>query len=161
MANSDMFLKLEGQKTGVIKGESHDSAFPNQIDVLGWSWGMSTSSSIGGSGPSGRSSLNELRIRKATDRASTALMSVMRTNEIIKEGVLTVRKAGGVQIEYLTISVRRGRITSFEISGLDGPRLSEELSIAFESIEVEYHEQDKTGAKKGGSSFSAEARSEA
>ncbi len=158
MAIGDMFLLLEGEKSGVVKGESSDSVYPGQIEVTGWSWGMTTSSTIGGAGKAGRSALSELRLRKLTDTASTALMSVMRNNELIKKAVLTVRKAGGVQIDYLSVTIRKGRITYFEIAAPDGPQLSEELSIAFESIDVEYHEQDQKGGRKGGSMFSAEVR---
>ena len=43
MAKSDMFLLIEGQKTGTVKGESVDKVYPAQIDVYGWSWGMSSS----------------------------------------------------------------------------------------------------------------------
>lgn len=158
MALGDMFLKMEGQKSGVVKGESSDKDHKGEIDVLGWSWGMSTSSTIGGAGAGSRTSLSELRIRKLTDTASTALMSVMRNNELIKEAVLTVRKAGGVQINYFSIKIKRGRITSFEIAAPSGPVLSEELAIAFESIEVEYYEQDQQGGRKGGSTFQTEVR---
>ena len=158
MATGDMFLMVEGEKSGVVKGESNDSVYPGQIDITGWSWGMTTSSTIGGSGGKGRSALSELRVRKLTDTASTALMSVMRNNELIKKAVLTVRKAGGVQIDYLCVTVRNGRITNFEIAAPNGPQLSEELSIAFETIDVEYHEQDHKGGRKGGSMFSATAR---
>jgi type VI secretion system secreted protein Hcp len=159
MASGDMFLKVESRRTGVVAGESTDSVHPNQIEVLGWSWGMKTSQTIGGSGPSSRSSLSELRISKLVDTATTPLMSIMRNNDLIKEAVLTVRKAGGVQIDFLVITVKEGRITSYDISAPSGPVVAEEFSIAFEQIEVQYHAQDQKGAKKGGSSFLAEVRS--
>ena len=161
MASGDMFLMIDGERTGVVKGESNDSVYPGQIDVTGWSWGMTTSAAIGGSGSGARSQLSELRVRKLTDTASTALMSVMRNNELIKKAVLTVRKAGGVQIDYLTVTLKKARITYFEIAAPSGPQLSEELSIAFESIEVEYYAQDQKGGRKGGSLFSAEVRDHA
>jgi type VI protein secretion system component Hcp len=36
----DMFLSVKGAKSGPIKGESQDTAHPDEIEVLGWSWGM-------------------------------------------------------------------------------------------------------------------------
>jgi type VI secretion system secreted protein Hcp len=158
MASGDMFLKLEGARTGVVKGESTDSAHDKEMQVLGWSWGMSTSQTVGGAGAGSRSSLSVLRISKLVDTASTALMSVMRNNELIKSAVLSVRKAGGVQIDYLIITVKGGRITSYDIAAPSGPVVTEEFSIAFEEIEVQYHEQDSKGARKGSSSFVAEVR---
>ena len=158
MASGDMFLKLEGARTGVVTGESTDSVHPGEIEVLGWSWGMSTAQTMGGAGAASRSALSQLRIRKLVDTGTTPLMSVMRNNELIKEAVLTVRKAGGVQIDFLVITVKGGRITSYEIAAPAGPVVSEEFSIAFEQIEVQYHAQDQKGARKGGSTFIAETR---
>jgi type VI secretion system secreted protein Hcp len=156
MAKGDMFLLIDGQKTGAIKGESADKVYTGQIDVLGWSWGMSSSTAIGGASSGVKTSLSELRIVKAVDAATTPLMSVMRSGEIIKKGVLTVRKAGGTQIDYFTITIERGRITAIEVASQDGPDLTEQMSIAFEKIEVQYFAQDDKGARKGGSTFSAQ-----
>ena len=156
MAKGDMFLLIDGQKTGTIKGESADKVYTGQIDVLGWSWGMSSSTAIGGASSGAKTSLSELRIVKAVDTATTPLMSVMRSGEIIKKGVLTVRKAGGTQIDYFTITIERGRITAIEVASQDGPDLTEQLSIAFEKIEVQYFAQDDKGARKGGSTFTTQ-----
>lgn len=158
MAAADMFLLVEGTKTGPVKGESSDSVYPSQIDVLGWSWGMSSSSAIGGAGGAAKTSLSELRIRKQADTATTALLSVMRTGELIKKAVLTVRKGGGAPIDYFTLTIEQGRITAYDLESQAGPVLSEQLSIAFERIEVQYFAQDQKGARKGGSSFVAEVR---
>ena len=95
MARSDMFLKVTGQRTGEILGESNDKVFANQIDVQDWSWGMTAPTAIGGQ-RTGRVQIQELKIVKGVDRASTALMAVMNTNETLTTAVLTVRKAGGV-----------------------------------------------------------------
>jgi type VI secretion system secreted protein Hcp len=156
MAKGDMFLLIDGQKTGAIKGESADKVYPGQIDVLGWSWGMESSTAIGGGSTGARTSLSALRIVKGVDAATTPLMSVMRSGEIIKKGVLTVRKAGGVQIDYFTITIERGRIVSMEVASGAGPELTEQLSIVFEKIEVQYFAQDDKGARKGGSVFTTQ-----
>jgi type VI secretion system secreted protein Hcp len=158
MASADMFLLLEGQRTGFVKGESTDSVYPGQIDVLGWAWGMTSSAAIGGAGGAAKTALSELRIRKQADTATTGLMSVMRNGEVIKKAVLTVRKGGGVPIDYFTLSIQQGRITAYELESQAGPVLSEQLSIAFEKIEVQYFAQDSKGARKGGSTFSTEVR---
>jgi type VI secretion system secreted protein Hcp len=158
MASPDMFLLLEGQKTGTVKGESADSVYPGQIDVLGWTWGMTSSAAIGGAGGAAKTALSELRIRKLADTATTALMSVMRNGELIKKAVLTVRKSGGAPIDYFTVTIQQGRITAYDVESQAGPVLSEQLAIAFEKIEVQYFAQDNKGARKGGSTFSTEVR---
>ncbi len=158
MAKGDMFLLVDGQKTGPIKGESTDKTYPGQIDVLGWSWGMSSSNAMGGASASAKAALSELRITKSVDAATTALMSVMRSNEVIKKAVLTVRKAGGTQIDYFTLTIEKGRITALDVTSdpAGGPDLLEQMSIAFEKIEVQYYAQDDKGARKGGSTFTTQ-----
>jgi type VI secretion system secreted protein Hcp len=80
----DMFLMVKGAKHGVIKGESQDTAHKGEIDVLSWSWGMQGRPSLGGGGASGKATINDLKIVKRLDSASTALMGALRTNEQIQ-----------------------------------------------------------------------------
>jgi type VI secretion system secreted protein Hcp len=156
MALADMFLLIEGQKTGKISGESKDAVYPGQIQILDWSWGMSSSASMAGTSATNRTALSELSIVKNVDTASTALMSVMRSNEVIKKGVITVRKAGNNPLDYFQIIIEKGRITAYAVGSQTGPVLTEKLSIAFEKIEVHYSAQDDTGGKKATSTFSAQ-----
>ena len=156
MALGDMFLYIEGQKTGKILGESKDAVYSGQMHINGWSWGMSSSGSMGGGTGSAKTALSEISISKDVDTASTALMSVMRNNEQIKKGVITVRKAGSKPIDYFKIIFEKARITSHTVGSQSGPELTEQLSIAFEKIEVQYCAQDDSGGAKGASTFTAE-----
>jgi type VI secretion system secreted protein Hcp len=158
MAKGDIVLRVEGKATGAITGESASAASAGAIDVSEWSWGMSGPSSLGGAGAASRVALSELRITKGVDKASTALMGVMRSNEQIKKAVLTVRKSGvNPPIDYLVITIKRGRVTAFDIGTVapDKPELVERLSIAFEEIEITYSAQDDKGGKTAASTFSA------
>lgn len=156
MAKSDMFLLVEGQKSGVIKGESSDLVYSGQIDVIGWSWGMSSPAHIGGIDASSRVNLLQLQISKAVDSATPPLMACMNSNELIKKVVLTVRKAGGEQIDYFKLQIERCRITSLEVGSTSGPELNEKLSIAFEKIEVQYFPQGEDGGALASKIFDAE-----
>ena len=158
MAKGDMVLRMDGKSSGAIKGESNSAAYPDAIDVKEWSWGMSGPSVLGGEGASSRVALSELRITKSVDRSSTALMTVMRRNEQIKKAVLTVRKGGGMPIDYLTITIERARITAFDIGTVapDEPELVERLSIAFEKVEISYAAQTSQGGKSAASTFTAD-----
>lgn len=159
MAKADMFLRLTGQKTGAVKGESDAKNHEGEIEIDSWSWGMSSSGAMGGAGTAARTALSELRIEKRADSASTQLMSVMRSNELIKEAVLSVRKAGvNPPIDYMVITILKGRITSFDIGSKasGSPELVERLAIAFEQIDITYSAQDERGSKKAGSTFTAQ-----
>ena len=70
-AAGDMFLMVKGAKCGLIKGESQDTQHKGEIDVLSWSWGMQAKPSLGGGAATGKASINELKILKKVDSAST------------------------------------------------------------------------------------------
>lgn len=158
MALGDMFLKVEGTRSGPIKGESNDATHGGEIEVLDWSWGMRAGSAMSGAGTAAKTSLDSLQVSKAVDSASTALMSVMRNNELLKKVVLTVRKAGNNPIEYLLVTLENARVTSYDIATTPGEsyKLTEKILFSFEKISVDYYPQDDKGARKGGSNFTAQ-----
>jgi len=114
-----MFLKVKGAKRGDISGEAQDQTHKNEIEVLAWSWGMQGKSSLGGGGATGKATMRELRITKRIDKSSTALMSALRTNEVIKEATLTLRKIGKTPLEYLKIKIEDGRVMAIDLDAGD------------------------------------------
>lgn len=160
MAKADMFLKVEGTKQGPIKGEAVDSQHADEIEVIGWNWGMD-SSSTAFSTTTAKTTMQELVVRKRADSATTGLMSALRASEIIKKATLSIHKAGGAaSVPYLVITVEKARILSHRIRNeTDGaPELCEELRLAFFKVKVEYRPQDLTGAGKGVHTFEAEVQ---
>jgi type VI secretion system secreted protein Hcp len=152
----DIFLMVKGAKHGVIKGESQDTDHKGEIDVLSWSWGMQGRPSLGGGAASGKATINDLKIVKRLDSASTALMQALRTNEPIQKAVLTQRKAGKGQLEYLKVTIEQGRVTALTVDAGEtaaGPQVLERVSLTFNKIEVEYVPQGKDGLPQGGMTF--------
>jgi len=158
MAQVDMFLKIEGAKQGPIKGEASDAKHKDEIEVLAWSWGMEGNNIHGQA--TARMNMHQLKITKLVDSATTALMSSLRSNEVLKKAVLTVRKAGGQDpVEYFRITVEKGRVTSLVAqSGEDDDpsRLTEHLSISFSKVNVEYVPQGADGVRRGAMTFEAD-----
>jgi type VI secretion system secreted protein Hcp len=151
-----MFLMVKGAKHGVIKGESQDTQHKAEIDVLSWSWGMQGRATLGGGVATGKAAMNDLKIVKRVDSASTALMLALRTNEPIQKAVLTLRKAGKSQVEFLKITIEQGRVTSLTVDGGDSSGsadLVEKVSFSYNKIEVEYVPQGKDGLPQGGMTF--------
>lgn len=161
MAQRDMFVRIEGTKQGLIKGESVDPKHPDEIDVLAWSWGMDASHEALGA-RSGRTSLQELQISKRVDSATTALMAALRSNEVIKKLKLTVRKSGGVDsLDYFSITLEKARITHHHVEGgteADSSTLSEVFRVGFQKIAVEYQPQTKTGGSRGAMIFETDVQ---
>jgi type VI secretion system secreted protein Hcp len=151
-----MFFKVKGAKHGDIQGEAQDQKHKNEIEVLSWSWGMQGRSSLGGGRATGKATLRELRIVKKVDRASTALMSALRTNEEIKEGVLTLRKTGGSKLEYMKITIQGGRVMALDVDAGDdkgSSTLLERVSFSFNKISIEYTPQGGDGLPQGTTTF--------
>lgn len=159
MAKADMFLKVDGARHGPIKGESQDVEHKDEIDLIGWSWGMKAKTAMSAAGEAPKVTIHELEVVKRVDSASTALMAAMRNNELIKKAVLSVRKAGGSQMEYVKFTIQNGRVTSYDLrSGdIEGERgLTENVTFSFQRVSVEYTPQGADGGKRGAMMFETE-----
>lgn len=143
----DMFLKIEG-----VDGESNDHAHTDEIDVLAWSWGMSQSGTthMGGGGGSGKVSVQDMSFTKYIDKSSADLMLACCNGKHYGEALLTVRKAGETPVEYLKITMSDLIITSVSTGGSGGEdRLTENVTLNFAKVKVEYKEQTEKGAGTG------------
>ncbi|MBU3004982.1 Hcp family type VI secretion system effector [Paraglaciecola arctica] len=141
----DQFLKLDG-----IDGEAQDKVKAKEIDVLAWSWGMSQNGTthMGSGSGAGKVNIQDLSITKYVDLASTVLMQKCTLGEHIKEGTLTVRKAGGEQMEYIVITMKDIIVTSVSTGGSGGEdRLTENVSLNFGEYKIVYTEQTPQGGK--------------
>jgi type VI secretion system secreted protein Hcp len=133
MAHEDFFLKVETEKGGAVKGEAQDTDHKDEIDVIGWSWGMSAPTSATGT-RKGRAAIHQLVVRKRADSSSTALMGAVARNDKIKTAVLTARRAGKGQQTYLKITLHKAYVTSFEVQGGggdEGTGTVEQVKLAF------------------------------
>jgi type VI secretion system secreted protein Hcp len=143
----DMFLKLDG-----IKGESKDHKHKDTIHIESFSWGLSQTGAhgSGGGGGAGKVSVHDISITKFVDKATTALMLACANGKHLKEGLITVRKAGEKPVEYLKIKLEDILISGVQFAGHGGDLLSENVTLNFSKFGVEYMEQDEKGAGKAG-----------
>ena len=146
---ADIFLKL-----GDIKGESSDDKHKGEIDVLAWSWGVSnpTSMASGGGGGRGKVSFQDLHFTHYVDKASPNLLKMCATGEHIKEATLTQRKQGKGQQEYLLIKLTDVMVSSVQDGGT-GDQLTENFTLAFAKVDLEYKPQKADGSLDAGIHF--------
>jgi type VI secretion system secreted protein Hcp len=145
---ADYFLKLDPK----VEGESPDSKHKGEIELESWSFGVSNNSSAlqGGGSGSGKSNPLDLNITKKTDKASARLAQAVAMGDHFKSAILTVRKAGGTQQEYLTITLSDVFISSYQAGGSGGGNLPmEQLSLNYAKILQEYKEQKPDGSLGG------------
>jgi len=142
MSVSDMFLKVQG-----ITGEASDSDHKGEIDVVSWSWGIH--GNIDRGVPAGKAQYRDLQIVKRVDRASPTLMQYLSGYKLADQAVLTVRKAGTNQLEYLKIELKEVRIRTLDLE-THGAEVVERIALGFTWVTVTYVPQGPTGAVGGG-----------
>lgn len=142
----DMFIRI-----GTLKGESRDSVHKEKIDVLAWSWGCSNSGTahVGGGAGAGKVNVQDISITKYIDKCSPPLLLACCKGTHYDDAELIVRKAGDTPVEYVKITLSEVLITSVSTGGSGGEdRLTENVSLNFAKVKVEYTEQDAKGAAK-------------
>jgi len=143
----DMFMKI-----GSLKGESKDKTHTGEIDVLAWSWGMSNSGSahVGGGAGAGKVNVQDLSFTKYVDLTSPDLMLACCNGKHFDTAMLVVRKAGEKPLEYIKIKLTEVLITSVSTGGSGGEdRLTENVTLNFAKVNVDYVEQTATGGEGG------------
>jgi type VI secretion system secreted protein Hcp len=144
----DTFLKIAD-----IKGESQVKGFEDQIQLLAWSWGMSQSGTThdGSGSGAGKVNVQDLSFTHYVDASTPTLMLACCKGSHYPEATLTMRKAGGDPLPYLTIKLTDLIITSVSTGSSSGEdRQTENITLNFGAFEVSYQPQDNKGAKKGG-----------
>jgi type VI secretion system secreted protein Hcp len=146
---SDIFAKL-----GDIKGESLDSKHKDEIEVLSYSWGVTNAGSMahGSGGGEGKATFHDLSFVHKIDKASPVLMQACATGVHIKEATITHRKAGKEQHEYMIVKLNDVIVTGVTHGG-SGDGHSENVSLSFAKVAVEYKPQKADGSLDAGIHF--------
>ena len=148
---SDIFAKI-----GDIKGESFDDKHKDEIEVLSFSWGVANAANIGGGGGgggAGRATFHDLSFTHTIDKASPKLLQACATGAHLKEATITHRKAGKGQQEYLIIKMNDIIITGVSLGDNSGGAGSENVSLAFAKVDLEYRPQNPNGTLDPGIHF--------
>ena len=147
---ADIFAKI-----GDIKGESLDAKHKDEIEVLSFSWGVTSSASIspGGGGGAGKATFQDLSIVHHIDKASPLLLKACATGAHLKEAIITHRKAGKGQQEFLIVKMNDIIITGVTHGGVSGQLASETVTLAFAKVDFEYKPQKADGSLDAGIHF--------
>jgi type VI secretion system secreted protein Hcp len=142
-SHADMFLKLDG-----VEGESTDNSHKNEIELLSFSFGATQPGSAGHGGGAGigKVQVHDFAFSKYLDKASPKLFAACASGQHFPKAVLTCRKAGGSQQEYLKVTFTEAIVSNLTNSGHEGSTLpTEQVSLNFSKIEIEYKPQDEKG----------------
>ncbi len=146
----DVFLKLDG-----IDGESLDHKHKGEIELASFSFGLANpgSHNLGSGAAAGKVSFQEFHFTSKVTKASPKLMLACAGGQHIKEGTVTVRKAGGESSdnatqEFLFYKFQTVVITSVQDGGTGGGSGDlpvESVSFVFAKVNVEYKPQNPDG----------------
>ena len=156
-ARSDVFLSLTTKRAGKIKGEATTAGHEDDIEIVGWGWGVQANTAIGSGAATARRSYKHLSLVKGIDAASTGLLSALASNDEVREAKLTMRKAGGEALDYFVMTLAGARVVAVDIEVGAGGVPIEHVSIAFAKVDIEYQRQETAGIGSGACSFSDEA----
>lgn len=146
---TDYTLKID-----TAPGESKRDGAVDEIDVLSWSWGASQTGtmSYGGGGGGGKVNFNDFTFTMKVNKASPVLYLRCCDGEHLKQAVLTCRKAGGKQQDFLKITFKDLIVTSYSIGGSNGSDdiPMESFSLSAAQTEFLYKEQKIDGTLAAG-----------
>jgi type VI secretion system secreted protein Hcp len=140
----DIFAKL-----GDIKGESTDAKHKDEIEILSFSWGVTSAAPAGGAGGvGGKAVFQDLSIVHRIDKASPQLLRACATGKHLPDATITHRKAGKGQQEYLIVKMNDVVITGVVHGGNAGQQdaTSETVSLTFAKVDFEYKPQKPDGS---------------
>ena len=143
MASIDYFLKLDG-----ITGESADSKHKGEIEVLSFSFAESHMGPTGiGGGGAGKVEMSDFSFTARTSKASPQLFQHCASGKHIKQALLTVRKAGQSQQEYLKIKLNDVLVSAYALDGdVDEGQLHDAFSLNFVKLSYDYAPQKADGS---------------
>jgi type VI secretion system secreted protein Hcp len=143
MAAIDYFLKLDG-----ITGESPDAKHKGELEVLSFSFAeaQSGTSGHGGGGGAGKVEMSDFTFTARTSKASPQLFLHCAQGKHIKQAMLTVRKAGQAQQEYLKIKLNDVLVSSYALSGAEGEGTHDAFSLNFVKLSFDYAPQKADGS---------------
>lgn len=141
----DYFLKIDS-----IPGESLDAKHKGEIDVQAWSWGETNPappSAPGSGGGAGKVQMQDFNFTARMSKASPNLMLACASGKHLKSAVLTARKAGKPQAEFLTFSLSDILVSAYQTGGAEGEVVPmDSVSLNFSKIQVEYKQQNPDGS---------------
>jgi type VI secretion system secreted protein Hcp len=141
----DYFLKIDG-----IPGESQDAKHKGEIDLASFTWpGVQhpVSSGGGGGAGAGKATFSDFEVAMRVNKASPLLFLAAATGKHIKSAMLTARRAGKEQQEFLVFKFSDVVISSYRTAAdtETGAVPVDHVAFDFGRITVDYRPQRADG----------------
>ena len=130
-----------------IPGDSVDDKHSKSIDVLGFSFGASNSSSLTGSGwSSSKPSVQQMQFSAFQGSQSPLLFLRTLNGKHLTSALLQGVTAGDSPRKFLEVDLKDVLVASYVVSGSEGSSPTESFSLAFGSIRYSIYLQGPDGA---------------
>jgi len=146
--HADYFLKIDS-----IAGDSTDAQHPGEIELNSYAWSKEGTPGLeqsgvtgGGGGGAGKVQLHDIFFSENVSKASPQLMMATASGKHFKEAVLSVRKAGKSQQQFMVIKLSDIMISSYRTTGQDQSLPTDEFSLSFGRVEFSYMPQKADGS---------------
>jgi type VI secretion system secreted protein Hcp len=137
----DTHIKFDG-----VDGESLHSDHKNEIEILSWNWNVTNpvNASGGGSGM-GKATPGELTFTHLYDKSSPILAKKCAQGVHFKDAILTARKSGEGQKDFLKATLKEVFITGVQTSADGEGAIQETVNLSYAEVEFAYKPQDDKG----------------
>ena len=152
---SDVHIKFEG-----VDGEATHKDHKGEIEVLSWSWSAvngSASKSGGGSGK-GKGDPGDFSFTHVYDKASPVLAKKCVQGVHFPTVVVTARKSGEGQKDFLKVTMKEVFITAVSPAGGSSGEIMENVAMSYGDVEFAYKPQDDKGGLGGEVKFGWNAK---
>ena len=141
----DTHAKFDG-----VEGESVHEAHKGEVELLSWSWNVHNESAAGGGGSGkGKATPGNMTIVHNYDKASPVLAKKCAQGVHFKEVVITARKSGEGQKDFIKVAMKEVFITGVQPSASQDGGIVEQVSMSYGEIEFAYKAQDEKGGTGG------------
>lgn len=149
----DIFIKITAQIQGVITGESLDIKHKGEIQAESFHWEIKQPVDMtSGFVAAGKRQYSFFVFRMKSQVASVKLMNAIITGEPLKEVIITCRKAGKSQQEYLVYKLNTCMVAQLESGYLEDGDIapSDLVSLTFRKFECTAKAQNADGTLGAG-----------
>jgi type VI secretion system secreted protein Hcp len=137
----DVHIRFDG-----VEGESTDRDHKGEVRVLTWGWGVTQAAAAAGAGSgTGKATPADLVFTHDYDKASPLLAKRCAQGKHFPSVVLSARKAGEGQKDFLKVTMKEVVITSIQVVGQAEGGIQESVSLSYGTIEFGYKPQDARG----------------
>ena len=143
---ADNFLKLSE-----CPGESPDEKHKGEIELLSFTTGIVQvgSAQVGGGQGTVKSQFQDVSCVAYAGKHSPKLMEICANGKPVADAVVTIRKAGGDALEYMTWTMKNVMVSSYSSSQSGDELAVDNFTLNYDKIAFTYKEQDEKGGMKG------------